>query len=240
MPPKKKKAKPKPTQKQKQAQRQSVVVNVGTSKSKSKPRKTSGRGGLPPPSHMHNLAPTFVTNQQIDYTPLISSILNASNKIGEPNSISQRTIDNPVTPLSSTITTQSSSAEEMAGKAALRRAGPTAGNFQPPPSQSDERISMSMEDKPQPVRAPDPIITERLVKKDIAASGSEGIPEAIGFVKKGRPFAQATEAIPLNQSYLIARPAAEEPTLEPKAKPKPKPKPKAEPKKKLVIVEPPG
>jgi len=44
----------------------------------------------------------------------------------------------------------------------------------------------------------------------------------------------------LNQSYLIARPAAEEPTLEPKAKPKPKPKPKAEPKKKLVIVEPPG
>jgi len=240
MPPKKKRSKPKPTQKQKQAQRQSVVVNVGTSKSKSKPRKTSGRGGLPPPSHMHNLAPTFVTNQQIDYTPLISSLLFASNKIGEPNSISQRTIENPVTPLSST--TKSSTAEEMAGEAALRRAGPTAGNFQPPPSQADERLSMSFEDKPQPVRAPDPIITERLVKKDIAASGGEGIPEAIGFVKRGRPFAQATEAIPLNQSYLIARPAAEEPTLEPKAEPKAETKAeqKQKKKKKLVIVEPPG
>ena len=244
MPPKKRaKTKPKPTQKQKQAQRQSVTVNVGSSKSKSKPRKSSGRGGLPPPSHMHNLAPTFVTNQQIDYTPLISSLLYASNKIGAPNSISQRTIENPVTPLSSTTqssTSQSSSAGEMAGKAALRRAGPTAGNLQPLPSQADERISMSTEDKPPPVRDPDPIITERLVKKDIVASGGEGIPEAIGFVKRGRPFAEATEAIPLNQSYLIARPAAEEPTLEPKAKPKPKPKLKAELKKKLLFDEPPG
>jgi len=227
MPPKKKRSKPKPTQKQKQAQRQSVVVNVGTSKSKSKPRKTSGRGGLPPPSHMHNLAPTFVTNQQIDYTPLISSLLFASNKIGEPNSISQRTIENPVTPLSST--TKSSSAGEMAGEAALRRAGPTAGNFQPRPSQADERLS----------RAPDPIITERLVKKDIAASGGGGIPEAQAFVKRGRPFAEATEAIPVNQSYLIARPAAAaEPTLE--AEPKPEAGKKEKKKKKLVIVEPPG
>ena len=243
MPPKKKKEKPKAQkQRQKQAQRQSVTVNVGSSKSKSNPRKSIGRGGLPPPSHMHNLAPTFVTNQQIDYTPLISSILHASNKIGNPNSISQRTIDNPVTPLSSTTQSSStqSSAGEMAGEAAIRRAGPTAGNLQPHPSQADERLSMSIEDKPTPVRAADPIITERLVKKDIAASGGGGIPEAVGFIKKGRPFAQATQAIPINQSYLIARPAAEEEsTTEPKAKPKPKPKPKAEPKKKLRI-EPSG
>jgi len=164
MPPKKKRSKPKPTQKQKQTQRQSVVVNVGTSKSKSKPRKTSGRGGLPPPSHMHNLAPTFVTNQQIDYTPLISSILHASNKIGEPNSISQRTIENPVTPLSST-TKSSSTQSSSAGEAAIRRAGPTAGNLQALPSQADERLSMSNEDKQPQVRAADPIITERLVKE---------------------------------------------------------------------------
>ena len=229
MPPKKKKAKPKPTQKQKQSQRQSVVVNVGTSKSK--PRKSSGRGRLPSPSHMHNLAPTFVTNQQIDYTPLISSILHASNKIGEPNSISQRSIENTVTPLSSTIqssSTQSSSAGEMAGEAAIRRAGPTAGNFQPRPSQADERLS----------RAPDPIITERLVKEK-PVSGGGGIPEAVGFIKKGRPFAQATQAVPINQSYLIARPAAAaEPTLE--AEPKPEAGKKEKKKKKLVIVEPPG
>ena len=229
MPPKKKKAKPKPTQKQKQSQRQSVVVNVGTSKSK--PKKSSGRGRLPPPSHMHNLAPTFVTNQQIDYTPLISSILHTSNKIGEPNSISQRTIENTVTPLSSTIqssSTQSSSPGEMAGEAAIRRAGPTAGNFQPRPSQADERLS----------RAPDPIITERLVKEK-PVSGGGGIPEAVGFIKKGRPFAQATQAVPINQSYLIARPAAAaEPTLE--AEPKPEAGKKEKKKKKLVIVEPPG
>jgi len=237
MPPKKKRAKP--TQKQKQSQRQTVTVNVGTSKSK--PRKSSGRGGLPPPSHMHNLAPSFVTNQQIDYTPLITSLLHTSNKIGDPNSISQRTIENPVTPLSSTqsSTTQSSSA----GEAAIRRAGPTAGNFQPRPSQADERL----------YRAPDPIITERLVKEDIAASGGGGIPEAASggggipeaeaFVKRGRPFAQATQAIPVNQTYLIARrPAAEEPSTEPKPEPKPKAETKAEQKKKkkLVIVEPPG
>jgi len=239
MPPKKKRAKPKPTQKQKQSQRQSVVVNVGTSKSK--PRKSSGRGRLPPPSHMQNLAPTFVTNQQIDYTPLITSLLHTSNKIGEPNSISQRTIENPVTPLSSS--TQSSSAGEMAGEAALRRAGPTAGNFQPRPSQADERLSMSMEDKPQPVRAPDPIITERLVKDKNVASGGGGIPEAVGFIKRGRPFAEATQAIPVNQSYLIARPAAEEPSLDPKAEPKAEAKAEKKQekkKKKLRIVEPPG
>ena len=230
MPPRKKRAKPKPTQ----TQRQSVVVNIG-SKSKSKPRKSRGRGGLPPPSHMHNLAPTFVTNQQIDYTPLISSLLHASNKIGEPNSISQRTIENPITPLSSTI--QYSSAGEMAGKAALRRAGPTAGNLQPPPSQSDERLSMSMEDKPQPVRAPDPIITERLVKDKNVASGGGGIPEATAFVKRGRPFAQATQAIPMNQSYLIARPAAE---AKPETGKKAETKAEQKKKKKLVIVEPPG
>ena len=232
MPPKKKKAKP--TQKQKQSQRQSVVVNIGSTKSK--PRKTSGRGRLPPPSYKHNLAPTFVTNQQIDYTPLISSILHASNKIGEPNSISQRSIENPVTPLSSTI--QSSSAGEMAGEAALRRAGPTAGNFQPRPSQADERLSMSAEDMPSPVRAPDPIITERLIKDKNVASGGGGILEAQAFVKRGRPFAQATQAIPINQSYLIARPA-EEPTLQ--AEPKPETGKKQEKKKKkLRIVEPPG
>jgi len=230
MPPRKKRAKPKPTQ----TQRQSVVVNIG---SKSKPRKSRGRGGLPPPSHLHNLAPTFVTNQQIDYTPLISSILYASNKIGEPNSISKRTIENPVTPLSST--TKSSSAGEMAGKAALRRAGPTAGNFQLPPSQADERLSMSTEDKPQPVRAADPIIRERLVKEKPPVSGGGGIPEAVGFIKRGRPFAQATEAIPVNQSYLIARqPAAAE--AKPETGKKAETKAEQKKKKKLVIVEPPG
>ena len=170
---------------------------------------------------------------------MISSILHASNKIGDPNSISQRTIENTVTPLSSSI--QSSSTQSSSpGEAALRRAGPTAANFQPRPSQADERLSMFMEDKPTPVRAPDQIITERLVKEK-AASGGGGIPEAVGFIKRGRPFAEATQAIPVNQSYLIARQPAEEPSLEPKAEPKAEPKPeKQKKKKKLRIVEPSG
>ena len=65
--PKKRKAKKQPTQKQ--SQRQSVVVNIGSTR---KPRKASGRGSLPPPSYAHNLAPTFVTAPQVDYTPLLA------------------------------------------------------------------------------------------------------------------------------------------------------------------------
>jgi hypothetical protein len=114
-----------------QTQRQSVVVNIGTK------RKSSGRGRLPPPSHQHNLAPTFVTNQQIDYTPLIASILHATAKVQDPVPIR-----NPVTPLSATT----QSAQQMAGAAALnrvaeRRPGPTADNFQPLASESDERMA---------------------------------------------------------------------------------------------------
>ena len=129
MPPKRKARKTKaPTQ----TQRLSVVVNIGTTK-----RKSSGRGRLPPPSHQHNLAPTFVTNQQIDYTPLIASILHATAKVQDPVPIR-----NPVTPLSATL----GSAQQMAGAAALsreaeRRPGPTADNFQSPPSKSDARLA---------------------------------------------------------------------------------------------------
>ena len=142
MPKRKKKAS---TLKQKQSQRQSVVVNIGTTK-KSKPRKKSGRGSLPPPSYQHNLAPTFVTNQQIDYTPLISSILHATNKIGEANTLSQQTIQNPITPLSSVSQSSAQMVREMAGvKAEERRAGQTADNFQPLPSQADERYAQEVQ-----------------------------------------------------------------------------------------------
>jgi len=134
MPPKRKARK---TKGQTQTQRQSVVVNIGTK------RKSSGRGRLPPPSHQHNLAPTFVTNQQIDYTPLIASILHATAKIQDPVPIR-----NPVTPLSATL----GSAQQMAGAAALnrvaeRRPGPTADNFQPLSSQADERLAAETQAK---------------------------------------------------------------------------------------------
>ena len=123
MPPKRKK-RSKSMPKQSQSQRQSVVVNVGTSKTKSKPRKSRGRGGLPPPSYMHNLAPTFVTQQATDYNPVIGAIASLTSRLQQEPRIQQ-----PVTPLSSTVQATSQSAEQMAGEAALRRAGPTADSF---------------------------------------------------------------------------------------------------------------
>jgi len=84
---------------------------------------------LPPPSYMHNLAPTFVTQAPpTDYNPVIGAIQGLTAKLNE-----EPRIQNPVTPLSSTVqATQpapSQSAEQMAGEAALRRAGRTADNF---------------------------------------------------------------------------------------------------------------
>jgi hypothetical protein len=106
-----------------------VVVNIGTK------RKSSGRGRLPPPSHQHNLAPTFVTNQQIDYTPLIASILHATAKVQDPVPIR-----NPVTPLSATTQSAVSNmtAQQSAGAAALIRAGKSGASFQSPPSVSSD------------------------------------------------------------------------------------------------------
>jgi hypothetical protein len=61
MPPRKKKRKAKtPKSRPTQTQSQRVTINIGKT-TKSRPRKYSGRGNLPPPSHSHNLAPTFVT-----------------------------------------------------------------------------------------------------------------------------------------------------------------------------------
>jgi hypothetical protein len=106
-------------------------VNIGTK------RKSSGRGRLAPPSHQHNLAPTFITTPQIDYTNLFAS-LHTTAKVQDPVPIR-----NPVTPLSSTLQSVRLNAQQMAAVAALgraeRRPGPTAGSFQPLPSQSDNR-----------------------------------------------------------------------------------------------------
>jgi hypothetical protein len=103
-------------------------VNIGTK------RKTSGRGRLAPPSHQHNLAPTFITTPQIDYTNLFASLLHTTAKVQDPVPIR-----NPVTPLSSTLQSVRLNAQQMAAVSALGRAGPTAGSFQPLPSQSDNR-----------------------------------------------------------------------------------------------------
>jgi len=141
MPPKKKK-RSKSMPKQSQSQRQSVVVNIGTSKTKSKPRKSRGRGGLPPPSYQHNLAPTFVTQQATDYNPVIGAIASLTSRLQQ-----EPRIQNPVTPLSSTVQATSQSAEQMAGEAAIGRAESTADSFVPHASQADERFAQKTQDK---------------------------------------------------------------------------------------------
>jgi len=97
---------------------------------------------LPPPSYQHNLAPTFVTQQATDYNPVIGAIASLTAKLNE-----QPRIQQPVTPLSSTVQATSQSAEQMAGEAAIGRAGKTAGNFQQLPSQADERLAQKTQDK---------------------------------------------------------------------------------------------
>jgi hypothetical protein len=225
MPPKKRKRK-QPTQSQRQSQK--VIVNIG---SKSAPRKRSGRGGLPPPSHQHNLAPTFVTAPQVDYTPLLMAITQ------QTRSLQPEPLRNPVTPLSAVMATQT--AEQMAGAAAIRRVGPTAANFQPPPSLADERRietllqssrpqpskpktnmverrSMGAEDRDapqQPLRPPIPYVTQQLVpqksaepfERGVGAGG--GIPSAESRPVRGRPKKGTQQAVPLGQQTL----AAEEP-----------------------------
>ena len=157
--------------KQSQSQRQSVVVNIGTSKTKSKPRKSRGRGGLPPPSYQHNLAPTFVTQQATDYNPVIGAIASLTSRLQQ-----EPRIQNPVTPLSSATSFSTQQAQAMAGQMAEeRRAGPTAGNFQSPPSQvrnatvdyvmPRETIGTNRPTRVVPgVREPDEYTREQLVK----------------------------------------------------------------------------
>lgn len=131
MPPKRKTKRkpPKRSKSQSQSQRQSVVVNIGKS-STTKRRRNAGRGGLPPPSHLQNLAPTFVTAPQVDYVGLIGEISRLTAKVQDPVPIR-----NPVTPLQATLQASNAEAQQMAGvKAEERRAGPTSSNFQAPPS----------------------------------------------------------------------------------------------------------
>lgn len=193
MPPRKKKRKAKtPKTTQRQSQRQSVVVNIG---SRTSPRKSSGRGNLPPPSHAHNLAPTFVTAPQVDYTPLLAMMQHHSRPIvvQEP-----MPVQNPVTPLSSVSTqTQNDarSAQQLAGEAALRRAGNTAGNLQPLPSQADERFALE-EQRAEQIRG------EFLKRSKSAPSvlpEPPQPPQAEARRKRGRPRKSGVqEATPVN------------------------------------------
>lgn len=159
MPPKRKKKQP--TQKQRQSQRQSVVVNIGKA-STTKRRRNAGRGGLPPPSHLQNLFPPTIIQQQ---APNIAVL---ENQISRLTSLIQEKPHIPVlnTPLS--VDTRTAVAQKMAGEQAeARRPGPTAENFQVPPSRARE----------QPIEASVPII--RFKQPPVSTAGSSTIPDVM-------------------------------------------------------------
>ena len=188
MPPRKKKRKAKtPKSRPTQSQSQRVTINIGST-SKSKPRKSSGRGNLPPPSHMHNLAPTFVTAPQVDYTPLLAMMQHHSSPIVAQ---APMPVQNPTTPLSSAnVATKTPS--QMAGEAALRRAGPTAGNFQTLPSQADERFAQQEQQSEQ-------LRSEFLKRSKSAPSVLPDPPIAEARPKRGRPRKSGVQpATPVN------------------------------------------
>ena len=213
--------------KQKQSQSQKVVVNVNTIKSK--PRKKSGRGGLPPPSYQHNLAPTFVTQQATDYNPVIGAIASLTSRLQQEPRIQQ-----PVTPLSSATQMANQQAQSMAGvKAEERREGSTAGNFQPLPSQvrtetpPEEPITSKIIFTPKekrkkkgfkPIvklggditqREADEYTTEQLVK-----GGGKEIPQAEVRPLRGRPPKGIQQGIPVNP---LQQAQAEKPKKKPPA-----------------------
>jgi hypothetical protein len=191
MPERKKKRKAKtPKSSQRQSQRQSVVVNIGST-SKSKARKYSGRGNLPPPSHMHNLAPIFVTAPQVDYTPLLAMIQHHSSPI-----VAQAPVQNPTTPLSS-ANVATNTASKMAGLAAeARRAGPTAGNFQPPASLGRSVSELAAMFEPNFGNRPDPL------SRDVSALSSSTASTRLTLPGRGGRSSPLQE--PMRQSSAAA------------------------------------
>lgn len=217
MPPKKKRKaktpKSKPTQTQKQ--KQSIVINIGGSKStKSKPRKSSGSGGLPPPSHMHNLAPTFVTAPPVDFTPLLSMIQQQTRPIVQQ---APMPVQNPTTPLSSAnVETNNQAVQQRSGQAAIRRAGRTAANFQRRSSESSRfESSDSDAELARQVQARDDRQDERVFNEKIQARREAqhaqrvAVAEAVEPIAVAQPVEQLEEQL-LKKGFSAGKQVAEE------------------------------
>lgn len=210
MPPKKRrgksKSKPRTTQSQRQSQR--VTVNIG--KTTVTKRKQSGKGSLPPPSHMHNLAPTFVSSgPQVDFVNLIGEI----SRLTKPVVQDPVPIRNPVTPLQSTLQASNAEAQQMAGEAAIRRAGPTAERFQPAPSVADERLAQQIQDQDDVVARQE--LAQKVFPMPTKGDGTGGgqpVAVAEGVPKRGRPFVDMNE-IALGESLIKS--AKAEPVVRP-------------------------
>ena len=160
MPPKKKRSKSKSRARPTQTQSQKVIVNIHkpTAKSSSKRKRRSGGGGMTPASHAQNLVPFFVqsapTHQPLVDYDRIARMTGSLQERNEPNRTPaiQTQVATPV-------------ASVMAGAAAERRAGQTAGGFESTPS--DSRLDQ------------EPILRQSSVGQRVASIEALGKPEPL-------------------------------------------------------------
>lgn len=151
--PKKKKQSSKTTQ----SQSQKVIVNIGTATARKRKRRKGGGGTV---AYRHNLAPTFITTPQVDYTPLLAMMQY------QTRSLQPEAVTNPVTPLSSATV---ANAEQMAGQAAISRAELDASSTASSKfvnRERQERETMEKED----IRGPSPRAQPKESRK-VSSSG---------------------------------------------------------------------
>ena len=153
MPPKKKRSKSKSRVRPTQTQSQKVIVNIGGSSSKRKRR--SGGGGMTPASHAQNLVPFFVQS-----APTHQPLVDYDRIARMTGSLQERNEPNRTPPVQSQVP-----ASVMAGAAAERRAGPTAGGFESTPS--DSRLDQ------------EPISRQSSVSQRVASIEGLGKPEPL-------------------------------------------------------------
>jgi hypothetical protein len=153
MPPKKKRSKSKSRVRPTQTQSQKVIVNIGGSSSKRKRR--SGGGGMTPASHAQNLVPFFVQS-----APTHQPLVDYDRIARMTGSLQERNEPNRTPPVQTQVP-----ASVMAGAAAERRAGPTAGGFESTPS--DSRLDQ------------EPISRQSSVSQRVASIEGLGKPEPL-------------------------------------------------------------
>jgi hypothetical protein len=193
MPPKKKRSKSKSRVRPTQTQSQKVIVNIGGSSSKRKRR--SGGGGMTPASHAQNLVPFFVQS-----APTHQPLVDYDRIARMTGSLQERNEPNRTPP----VQTQVPSVMAVAA-AEERRAGKTAGGFEPPPSLSrslsvpEMVASIEAKQVTAAVAQPAAMFEEGLIKKGM------GIGRAVGEKNVEKKVSQAQELGAAEERLKVSR-----------------------------------
>ena len=136
---------PKQKQKQKQKQSQRVVVNIGTNITRTRRKRVRKTSQLPPASYQNNLTPTIIQQpQQSDYSSLIKSLFASREQAKNTplNTSITQSIQTTETPLE-IVERQREKQETIQ----MRREGKTSAEFQPLPSEADERLAAKTQEE---------------------------------------------------------------------------------------------